>query len=176
MKGGQAWAKKVGGVNGSRIFERTVTRKGATFKVQIGEEKIINTVRGLVRDGSAEIKSSDIADVIEKLRQFKKGEVDAKINTIATEVKKRIDKKVDTLINSMMNSGNVNMAVDGIRIVWTNPGAVPLPAPKKPRATKKPAPAAAPRTPAPAPDQQAPSTAPAQQPPAPPAPSTKKTP
>ena len=174
-KGGQAWAKEVGGVNGSHIFERTVTRKGATFKVQIGEEKIINTVRGLVRDGSAEIKSSDIADVIEKLRQFKKGEVDAKINTIATEVKKRIDKKVDTLINSMMNSGKVNMAVDGIRIVWTNPGAVPPPAPKKPRAPKQPAPAAAPQAPAPAPAP-TPSPAPAQQPPAPPAPSTKKTP
>ena len=171
VKGGQAWAKEVGGVNGSHIFERTVTRKGATFKVQIGEEKIINTVRGLVRDGSAEIKSSDIADVIEKLRQFKKGEVDAKINTIATEVKKRIDKKVDTLINSMMNSGKVNMAVDGIRIVWTNPGAVPPPAPKKPRAPKKTEPATAPQAPAPAP-----SPAPAQQPPAPPAPSMNKTP
>jgi hypothetical protein len=122
-----------------------------------------------VRDGSAEIKSSDIADVIEKLRQFKKGEVDAKINDIATEVKERIDKKVDTLINSMMNSGKVNLAVDGIRIVWTNPGAVPPPAPKKPRAPKKPAPAAAPQVPAPAP-------APVQQPPAPPAPSKKKTP
>lgn len=176
MKGGQAWAKKVGGVNGSRIFERTVTRKGATFNVQIGEEIIINTVRGLVRDGSSEIKSSDIADVIEQLRQFKKGDVDAKINDIATEVKNRIDNKVNTLINTMMNSGRDKLAVSGIRIVWTNPGAVPPPAPKKPRATKKPAPAAAPRTPAPAPDQQAPSTAPAQQPPAPPAPSTKKTP
>ena len=176
MKGGQAWAKKVGGVNGSRIFERTVTRKGATFNVQIGEEVIINTVRGLVRDGSSEIKSSDIADVIEQLRQFKKGDVDAKINDIATEVKNRIDNKVNTLINTMMNSGRDKLAVSGIRIVWTNPGAVPPPAPKKPRATKKPAPAAAPRTPAPAPDQQAPSTAPAQQPPAPPAPSTKKTP
>lgn len=171
-KGGQAWAKEVGGVNGSHIFERTVTRRGATFKVQIGEEKIINTVRGLVRDGSAKIKSSDIADVIEKLRQFKKGEVDAKINTIATEVKKRIDKKVDTLINSMMNSGKVNMAVDGIRIVWTNPGAVPPPAPRKPRASKKSAPGAAPRTPAP----KAPAATPAQQPPAPPAPDTKETP
>ena len=176
MKGGQAWAKKVGGVNGSRIFERTVTRKGATFNVQIGEEVIINTVRGLVRDGSSEIKSSDIADVIEQLRQFKKGEVDAKINTIATEVKKCIDDKVNTLINTMMNSGMDKLAVGGIRIVWTNPGAVPPPAPKKPRAPKKPAPAAAPRTPAPAPDQQAPSTAPTQQPSAPPAPSTKKTP
>ena len=176
MKGGQAWAKKVGGVNGSRIFERTVTRKGATFNVQIGEEVIINTVRGLVRDGSSEIKSSDIADVIEQLRQFKKGNVNAKINDIATEVKNRIDNKVNTLINTMMNSGRDKLAVSGIRIVWTNPGAVPPPAPKKPRATKKPAPAAAPRTPAPAPDQQAPSTAPAQQPPAPPAPSTKKTP
>lgn len=176
MKGGQAWAKKVGGVNGSRIFERTVTRKGATFNVQIGEEVIINTVRGLVRDGSSEIKSSDIADVIEQLRQFKKGDVDAKINDIATEVKNRIDNKVNALINTMMNSGRDKLAVSGIRIVWTNPGAVPPPAPKKPRATKKPAPAAAPRTPAPAPDQQAPSTAPAQQPPAPPAPSTKKTP
>ena len=185
MKGGQAWAKKVGGVNGSRIFERTVTRKGATFNVQIGEEVIINTVRGLVRDGSSEIKSSDIADVIEQLRQFKKGDVDAKINDIATEVKNRIDNKVNTLINTMMNSGRDKLAASGIRIVWTNPGAVPPPAPKKPRATKKPAPAAAPRTPAPAPDQQAPSTAPdqqapstapAQQPPAPPAPSTKKTP
>lgn len=176
MKGGQAWAKKVGGVNGSRIFERTVTRKGATFNVQIGEEVIINTVRGLVRDGSSEIKSSDIADVIEQLRQFKKGDVDAKINDIATEVKNRIDNKVNTLINTMMNSGRDKLAVSGIRIVWTNPGAVPPPAPKKPRATKKPAPAADPRTPAPAPDQQAPSTAPAQQPPDPPAPSTKKTP
>lgn len=176
MKGGQAWAKKVGGVNGSRIFERTVTRKGATFNVQIGEEVIINTVRGLVRDGSSEIKSSDIADVIEQLRQFKKGNVNAKINDIATEVKNRIDNKVNTLINTMMNSGRDKLAVSGIRIVWTNPGAVPPPAPKKPRATKKPAPAAAPRTPAPAPDQQAPSTAPAQQPPAQPAPSTKKTP
>lgn len=176
MKGGQAWAKKVGGVNGSRIFERTVTRKGATFNVQIGEEVIINTVRGLVRDGSSEIKSSDIADVIKQLRQFKKGDVDAKINDIATEVKNRIDNKVNTLINTMMNSGRDKLAVSGIRIVWTNPGAVPPPAPKKPRATQKPAPAAAPRTPAPAPDQQAPSTAPAQQPPAPPAPSTKKTP
>lgn len=176
MKGGQAWAKKVGGVNGSRIFERTVTRKGATFNVQIGEEVIINTVRGLVRDGSSEIKSSDIADVIEQLRQFKKGDVDAKINDIATEVKNRIDNKVNALINTMMNSGRDKLAVSGIRIVWTNPGAVPPPAPKKPRATKKPAPTAAPRTPAPAPDQQAPSTAPAQQPPAPPAPSTKKTP
>ena len=175
-EGGRAWANEVGGVNGSHIFERTVTKKGATFKVQIGEEVIINTVRGLVRDGSAEIKSSDIADVIEKLRQFKKGEVDAKINTIATEVKKRIDNKVNTLINTMMNSGRDKLAVSGIRIVWTNPGAVPPPAPKKPRATKKPAPAAAPRTPAPAPDQQAPSTAPAQQSPAPPDPSTKKTP
>lgn len=166
MKGGQAWAKKVGGVNGSRIFERTVTRKGATFNVQIGEEVIINTVRGLVRDGSSEIKSSDIADVIEQLRQFKKGDVDAKINDIATEVKNRIDNKVNTLINTMMNSGRDKLAVSGIRIVWTNPGAVPPPAPKKPRAAKKPAPAAAPRPPAPAPDQQAPSTAPAQQPPA----------
>ena len=153
-----------------------MTRKGATFNVQIGEEVIINTVRGLVRDGSSEIKSSDIADVIEQLRQFKKGDVDAKINDIATEVKNRIDNKVNALINTMMNSGRDKLAVSGIRIVWTNPGAVPPPAPKKPSATKKPAPAAAPRTPAPAPDQQAPSTAPAQQSPAPPAPSTNKTP
>lgn len=167
-KGGQAWAKEVGGVNGSHIFERTVTRKGVTFNVQIGEEKIINTVRGLVRDGSAEIKSSDIADVIEKIRQFKKGEVDAKINTIATEVKKRIDKKVDTLINSMMNSGKVNMAVDGIRIVWTNPGAVPPPVTKKsaPKAPQKSAPAAPAQTPSPSPDPE----------PAPPGPNKKKTP
>lgn len=133
IKGGRVWAKEVGGVNGSHIFERTVTRNGAIFKVQIGEEIIINTIRGLVRDGTAEIKSSDIAEVIEKLRKFKKREVDGKINAIAMEVKKRIDKKVDTLIHSMMNSGDVNLAINGIRIVWSNPDVVPSSERNKPK-------------------------------------------
>lgn len=138
IKGGQAWAKKVGGVNGSRIFERTVTRSGAIFNVQIGEEIIINTVRDLVRGGSSEIKSSDIADVIEQLRKFNKGVVVAKINDIATYVKKRIDKRVDDLINTMRNNGKDKLAVGGIKIVWTNPGEVPPPAPKKPKAPAAP--------------------------------------
>ena len=123
----QPWAKAIGGVNGHHIYEKEIDRKGKHFVVNVSEDVIVSIVRSMVRDGSGDIKASDIAKELDQLRKFKRKEVNGVITKLADTVKANIDKRVENLIKTMVKNGNTTLAGKGIKVVWTNPPKAPAP-------------------------------------------------